>query len=151
MNILEKLGAAAVLALTLFYSGHWVGAGKVQKAWDAQTAKQEAVAEESEKQDKAARKAVDEQHAKDLKHATSQAGRAALARWLHDHGLLPDGSKVPGTGTDVQAKGSQGADGASRQCGTGGGIEDFALRCAQDAITIGAWQDWAKREGLETE
>ena len=132
--------AAALVALTALSGGMWLlGASHVQHTWDLERERQNTAAELADKQSDAARRATDEQHKKDIEHAKSQAGRTAIVTWLKSHGLLPDGAPVSGSGGGQNA-GSRVTDAAGGEFGTGGGIEGFALRCGEDALTVEAWQ-----------
>lgn len=137
------------VALVLMLVGAMLyGEHRVQVKWDLERARQETITALARETDEAARKADAEQHKKDIENAKSQAGRTAIARWLRDHGLLPDGSPMSGSGggqTDCAGK----PDGTAGQSGTGGRIEEFAEGCALDALHVLRWQEWAVREGLE--
>lgn len=146
---------ASAVVLAWLYHGHVKyeeGKASVQVLWDTEKAKQKEAADQENLRDEAARLATEAKHKKEIEYAKSQAGRIAIADWLKSHGLLPDGSPLRGSiGGGSEAEGAQVIDGASGQCRAGGSIEEFAGRCARDAITVESWQDWAKREGLEAE
>jgi len=133
--------AASLIALVALSGAMWLlGASHVQHKWDLERERLRTIAEQAVKQGKAALQAVEQQHRKDIEHAKSQAGRTAIAAWLKSHGLLSDGSQVPGSGSGQNAS-SCVTDATGGERGTGGGIEGFALRCGQDALTVEAWQD----------
>jgi len=133
--------AAALAALVVLSLGMWLlGASHVQHKWDLERERLRTIADQAKQQSDAARHAVEEQHRKDIEHAKSKAGRTAIYAWLKSHGLLPDGTPVSGSGGGQNA-GACVTDATGGEHGTGGGIESFALRCGQDALTVEAWQE----------
>lgn len=146
-----KRALVALLALVVMCASmYYLGASHVQKKWNEERARLETAAAINAKIDKAAREEVQRQHNKEINYAKSQAGRAAINRWLHEHGLLPDGTKMPKP-SSPETESAKGANGTASQCRTGGGIESFAERCAEDALKVESWQNWAIRENLEVE
>jgi len=150
------IGGALMAAIVMawLYHGHVKyeeGKASVQLLWDSEKARQKEAADKERLKDEAARKAVEAKHKKDIEYAKSTAGRAAIADWLKSHGLLPDGSPVRIDGDSGQAQGSQSPDDGSGEQRLGGFLEEFAGRCAQDAIKINNFHEWVKQEGLEIE
>jgi sRNA-binding protein len=120
------------------------GANRVQARWDAETARFKLVAKQAEEQNKAVNKAINEQHKKDIDYAKSEAGKSAIRDYLKSHSLLPNSCSSQTNSTSLPY-----ATGSELQ--PGGSLEEFAGRCAQDAITVGDWQERAKREGFKIE
>ena len=148
-SIYKYIGIIAAVLLLLIGVEQY-GEHRVQIEWDKDIAIRAALLEAETQQNAKNVATITEQYKKDIEHAKSQAGRAAIADFLRRHGLLPSGAPVQPVSSS-QTQGTQGADGAGGQCGPGSGVEEFAINCAKDAVTVGAWQEWAVREGLETQ
>lgn len=131
-------------AASVLYGEH-----RVQVKWDEDNARQQAIADLHTAQDAAANKAIEDKHRKDVEYAKSQAGRSALAAWLKSHGLLPDGSPMPGSGGG-KTDGAAPSDGRpDPESGLADRIKEFASKCRSGAQMNSEWREWAIREGLK--
>lgn len=144
MNYIYGLAALCVLLLGV----EQYGEHRVNVKWDLERARLVTIAVQAAATDKAANKAVEDQHKKDIENAKSKAGRAAVAAWVKSHGLLPSGPQMPNPGCG-QTDGTGGPDDPAGQSGVGERIAEFAEGCALDALKVLNWQEWAIREGLE--
>lgn len=142
MTIAYKLLFSASLL-----AGSWgMGAYYTQTKWDQDIAIRAALLDQAEKQNKETINDLNTQHQKDIKSATSKAGRDAINKWLAANGVLPNSLPVrQTTGTDTTIH-PEVSNAASAQQEPRGGIESFALRCAQDALIVTDWQELAIRE-----
>lgn len=159
MNLaMAKLAlAGGIIAAIIFgwmYHGHVKyeeGKASVQILWDSEKKKQKEAADKERARDEAARKLIEAKHKKEIEYAKSEAGKRAVVEYIRSIGLLSDGSTLRSLGDSGQAEGSKGADGPACERSTSQSIEEFAGRCAQDAITIINFQEWINQEGIESE
>ena len=145
---MNYLYAAIVAIIILFGVEQW-GEHVVQVKWDQDVAVREALLAKTKQENEESRNADKLQYEKDQRAATSKAGRDAIARFLRDHGLLPNGDRVQPITGDVQAPGQQGTDGTPEEPGTSGALERFATDCALDALQVMRWQDMCKANRCE--
>jgi hypothetical protein len=134
-------GSIAILLALLGIEQY--GEHRVQVKWNLETARLEALADQARQQSMAINKVIDAQHQKDIENAKSEAGKSAVRDYLKSHSLLHT------EGNCGQAQSPAKPDEPASEPGTDASIEEFAGRCAQDALTVLNWQEWAKREGLE--
>jgi membrane protein involved in colicin uptake len=120
------------------------GEHRIQVKWDSDIEVRQTLLEKSKQDNQEALDASKAQYEKDRIAATSQAGRDAVNRFLRDHGLLPNGDRMPSSTGDSQAQGEQGTDGATKERGTGSEIERFSTGCGEDALKVIRWQDLCK-------
>lgn len=147
-------GLLGAIVFAWLYHGHIKyeeGKASVQILWDSEKAKQKEAADNERLRDEAARKATEAKHKKEIEYAKSEAGKRAVAEYLRSIGLLSDGPAVRPLGDSGQAKDPQGPDDSGSEQRLSGFLEEFAGRCAQDAITIGNFQEWINQEGIESE
>jgi hypothetical protein len=139
---------AGIAAILILLGAEQWGEHRVQVKWDQDAAVRQALLDKTTLDNKEALDANKAQYEKDRLAATSQAGRDAVNRFLRDHGLLPDGSRVS-SGGNVPAQSPQGTDGPPSQCGTSGALESFANDCAQDALKVMRWQEICRANHCE--
>jgi protein required for attachment to host cells len=133
-------GSIAILIALLGIEQY--GEYRVQTKWNIETARLQAIAEQEKRQDKEINAILEAKHLKDIENAKSEAGKSAVREYICTHGMLShttsnsqtDCSKIPNESTS--------------ESGIGGSIEEFAVRCAQDSMTILEFQEWAIRENL---
>ena len=149
---MNNIVAAIVVAIVLAVGGYAAGYQHVQKKWDIEKARTEAIAKADKIHTKEANDAITKKHEQDIISAKSEAGRAAVRAWLKSHGVLPVsppvrdpdcGAKADGAGTPVERSDSQPVAGT--------GVEGFALECARGAIMNMDWREWASRNNLQPE
>lgn len=151
MNRIEgDVIAILVFTAMLFGMEQW-GEHTVQVEWDKDKAVRAAVLAAETKRNQETINDLKDQHAADLQAAKSEAGRAAVAGWLHDHGLLPSGLPLHPGAQPVPSQGSQIPDGEACQQGVGAALEGFATGCAQDALRLMDWQELCIRQQCEVE
>lgn len=152
MTWVPKILAVVMMAMTLCAGSYLAGSTAVRKEWDLERARQEAVAERERQENAANLAALKNKYQEEIEHAKSKAGRDAVARWLREHGLLPDGSPLhTGKRDSGQADISKGTDEAACESRFAERIKEFAGRCAEDARRVAMCAEWASREGLPVE
>ena len=124
--------------------------------WDAHEAAEKAVADTEAAAAAVVLKRIKEQHDEDVKRVASEAGRAAIADYLRKHGVLSDSPKVPARVSATycpEAKSNPCDDAASSEPRVSGSdtlVEEFAARCAADALMLeDEWQAMAISDGWE--
>lgn len=146
---MNRYMAAVIVAVAWTVGAVLYGEHRVQTEWDLDKARQKVIAEQARETDKAANAAIEDKHRKDVEYAKSQAGRSALAAWLKSHGLLPDGSPMPGSGGG-KTDGAAPSDGRpDTESGLADRIKEFAGKCRDGAQMNVEWREWAVREGLK--
>lgn len=147
-TIQRGIVALALLVVALVAAEQW-GEHVVRVEWDKDIAIRNALFNEAAKQNERHIADMTSKFKKEKKHAESEAGKRAVAVWLHDHGLLPSGLTVRPADSG-QAKIPEGADGSSCEPGYSERIKDFSSRCIEDARRVEMCAEWARFEGLET-
>jgi hypothetical protein len=142
----------AVLVLLAIALGceQW-GEHRIQVKWDQDKAVREAQLETEKKHNQETVDDLNDKWKKTLDTAIGKAGRAAIDRFLREHGLLPSGLPVQPNPGAVQAQGPQVSDGAADQPGAGSGLAEFATGCALDALKVMDWQELCVRQHCEVE
>jgi hypothetical protein len=141
-------GLLAITIIVIAIDQH--GANRVQARWDKAIVAAEQAKQKADAEDKAARLASAEQYRRDIENAKSQAGRAAVDKYIRDHGLLPACIPVPGAG-GVAGNGSTGTDGTTGKPGTGEILAEFATACGKDALKVMRWQEFAIAHNFKVE
>lgn len=137
------------LLIALIFSEQY-GENRIQDKWDTQKAIDAALVAAQDQKNKETLDDLKAQHEKDIEFAKAQAGRDAVNRWLHDHGLLPDGTPMF-PGNSVSTEGSKVSNGTPGQSGLGDKITQFATDCAKDALMVMDWQELCKRNNCVVE
>jgi len=140
----------AFVVITVLIGVEQYGEHRIQVQWDKDKAVREALLNNEKRTNKETIDALNTQHEKDIKSATSKAGRDAVSNWIKSHGLLPNGDRVSSRG-DGKAESPKVSDGESLKSEPSNRLEEFAIGCAKDALKVMDWQEWAKRENLEIE
>jgi len=141
---------AIVAIIVLLIGVEQYGEHRVQVKWNEDKAIRAALAEQAAKDNKENIDALNKQHAKDLKSATSKAGRDAVAAYLKSIGLLSNGLTV--RDSDCKAQSSKLPDERSdTESSSRTSLEEFGIECAKGALMNIDWRAWAVREGLEAE
>lgn len=149
MTWLEKLIASSVIAILLAAGLFTAGMAYVQKEWDKDKAINKALLEQKDKDATDVVIRLNDAWQKEKKNAETKAGRDYLARWLRDHGLLPDGSPVRSAGGKAPAEGSQVSDATGGEQDAGRGLAEFAGKCGRDANRLTDWQHLCEVQGCE--
>jgi len=141
-----------IAGLTGIYAlGYSNGADNVQDKWDIEKAKIQSVADAEKARNLKTVADLNDKHKKEIEHAKSESGRAAVNRWLREHGMLPSGITVRGCGSPSSADSSKVPDAGREEQGTSGGIDGFAINCADDASRLTDWQTLCKSQGCFVE
>ena len=146
MSYLSKVGLSVLFSLLftsvacLFVYQH------VKGQWNADIKVREALLKSELASNKVTLESLNTQHTKDIENAKTKAGRAAVNKWIADNWVLPDRLPVcQTTGTDKTINTGV-SDGKSGEQRPWGGITEFAVRCAKDALKVTDWQELAIRE-----
>jgi len=151
MTIQYKLLSIILATLLVFGAGFALGVLQTQTDYKVDNAVRTALLKFETDRNLKVGQDLTKQYGKDVEYAKSKAGRAALARWLDDHGLLPDGSKVSGDGDQAPVDCPEVPHGSSEEQSTGGRIEEFAADCADDASRLMDWQVLCQVQGCIVE
>lgn len=142
--------AAIIAMIVILICAEQYGEHRIQVQWDKDKAVREALLNKEKRTNKETIDALNTQHEKDVKSATSKAGRDAVSAWLKSHGLLPNGDRLSSSG-DSKAESAKVPDGEPLKSESSNRLEEFAIGCAKDALKVMDWQEWAIRENLEVE
>lgn len=148
MSDLYKMLAALVVLFVLSAGSYIAGYVHVKHQWNADIKVKEALLKAEKDSNKVTLESLNSQHSKDIENAKSQAGLAAVSKWLHDNRVLSDRLPVCQAAGSSQANGASLPDAGSEEQEPRRSIAEFALRCAQDALIVTDWQAWAIRENL---
>ncbi|HLP99203.1 MAG TPA: hypothetical protein VK149_12250 [Sideroxyarcus sp.] len=149
MNKLEGVILSLLVLACLMLGAELWGEHVVQVKWDKDKAVRQALLDDAKRQNQGVVDDLNAKHQADLKAAKSEAGRAAVAGWLREHGLLPSGLQVQPNSGAVPPQGAKVPDGATGQQGIGGALEGFAAGCARDALMVLDWQELCVRNRCE--
>ena len=148
----QAYGTGILAAIVMLFGSEKFGEHLTQVEWDKDKAVREALVEAEKKRNQGVIDDLENRHKKDMAAAQSEAGRTAVNRWLHDHGMLPDGSPVRSPKQPVQTEGAKTPDGRSDpEPESRSGVEGFANECAKGALMNMDWREWATRNHLSTE
>ena len=148
MSDLYKILVAFVLLFALIVGSWAAGYVHVKNKWNADIAVRETLQKAEKDSNKVTLETLNSQHSKDIENAKSQAGRAAVNKWLIDNRVLSDSLPVCEATGSSKANGASVPDAGSEEQEPRRSIAEFALRCAQDALIVTDWQLWAIRESL---
>ena len=132
------------------HNGYIQGESDKQAQWDIEEKAEQVAKDEAIENDRKAKYENELQHQRDITAAKTEAGRAAIAKYLSGIGLLPPRTALHGqqSSDNNQANSASGVNAATSEQGTGSSIEGFAERCASDALKVMRWQEWAQHEDL---
>jgi len=143
---------AAIVALIVLLIGvEQYGEHRIQVKWDQDIAIRKALADKAEKDNKENIDALNKQHQKDIKTATSKAGRDAVAAYLKSIGLLSNGATVRSEGSGKAESPKLPDERSDTESSSRTSLEEFGIECAKGAVMNMDWREWAIREGLGAE
>ena len=148
MSDLYKMLAALVLLFSLIAGSYIAGYVHVKNKWNIDIAVREALLKSEKDSNKVTLDNLNSQHSKDIENAKSQSGLNAVNKWLHDNRMLSDRLPVCETAGSDTTNSTGLLDAASTQQELRGVTTEFAMKCAQDALTVTDWQAWAMHENL---
>ena len=151
MTILQKLIALTVTVMTLCAVSYMAGGNAVREEWNKEKAVRAALLDAEKKRNLKTVAELKDKHQKEMDHAKTKAGRDAVNRWLREHCLLPSQLQVRDCGSKAPADRAKVPDGRGEEQRTGGGIEGFAINCADDASRLTDWQTLCKSQGCVVE